>query len=359
MTTALLNLLARCQPFHLLDGAQLAACAGEVRRQPFKRGQTVLRRGTAPTELCTYLIAGSAELRRSFFDRMPLNAGEGAALRPLDDLLATGGQVVAQADGEIALVNRELLDRLGAEQRSDYAVSALAEADFTEEFLISDAEVEVDWMSRFLQSPLAHQLPARNIQNVLAALVVRDAVKGETIIRRGETGDALYVLVRGMALVRTDGDGVFAGREFPLIAGDYFGEEALVADTIRSASVVMEADGAVAQLPRAAFDELVRPHLIPAADEALVARALLERDDGDNPLVLDVRLPVECRRSRLPNSRNIPIATLRAALPDLDQQQRVLVTAHGGRRSELAVFLLRQAGFDAYLLPELRVSSPD
>lgn len=358
MTTALLDLLARCQPFHRLDGAQLAACAGDIRRQPFKRGQTVLRRGASATDRLTYLIAGSAELRRSFFDRVQLNAGEGAALRPLDDLLAEGGQVVAQADGEIALVARELLERLAAEHSSDYAVSALAEEDFTEDFRISDGEVEVDWMSRFLQSSLAHQLPARNIEKLLARLEVRDAAKGDTIVRRGETGDALYVLVRGLALVRTDGDGVFEGREFPLIAGDYFGEEALVADTVRSASVVMEADGAVARLARADFDELVRPHLIRLANDTLVERALLEREDGNNPLVLDVRLPVEYRRGCLPNSRNIPIAALRAALPDLDQQRPVLVTAHGGCRSELAVFLLRQAGFDAYLLPELRVSSP-
>ena len=36
--------------------------------------------------------------------------------------------------------------------------------------------------------------------------------------------------------------------------------------------------------------------------------------------------------------------------PEIDRNRTWLVTPEGGRRSELAVYLLRQAGLNAYLL---------
>jgi|GEM_PF-199532 len=351
MDALLLESLARCYPFHQIAADDLAPLFRDMECRSFDRGQTLLRR-SSQSEKFTYLIAGGAELRRSFFDRTQLHAGQGSALQPLDYLLRSeGGQVVALERCLTVQIARDLLDRaMAAGSPLDYGVATLQEAELTEEFLISDGEVEVDWMSRFLQSPLAQHLPALNIQQLLACLAVRDVEKGEVIVRRGEIGDALYIVTRGMALVRTDTESAFFGREFSLIPGDYFGEEALVADTVRNATVIMEAAGCVARLDRTAFDELVRSQLVRFADDALMERSLMATTDN-GITVLDVRFPIEYRRDALPASRNIPISLLRARMGILDLQQPILVTSQGGRRSELAVFLLRQAGFDAYLMP--------
>jgi rhodanese-related sulfurtransferase len=346
-----LDTLARCYPFHQIEQRDMAPLLQSLVPQIYKRGQPVLRSASKQADVLSYLVGGSVELRRSFFDRETLQAGEGSALQPLDYLLMSdGGQILALDDCRIVQVARDFIDRsMAVGSPRDYGVASLHETDLSEEFLVSDGAVAVDWMSRFLQSPLAQHLPAMVIQQLLACFTSVDMERGAEVVRRGEVGEALYVVTRGMALVRTDVHSVFQGREFSLLPGDYFGEESLVADTLRNATVAMEVDGTVARLDREAFDQLVRPYLIPEADDAMMERSLVAASD-DKLAVIDVRFPMEYRRDALPHSINIPVPLLRARVGLLDKERQHLVTYHGGRRSELAVFLLRQAGIEAYLM---------
>lgn len=349
----MLDLLSGFHPFNQIDSDTFTALQPRMRMRDVRRGQTLLRRTAKSPDTFSFLLGGSAELRRSFFDRAMLHAGSDPALQPLDALLiGEGGQIVAIEDCRVVQISRALVEQsLAADALSsgEYAVATLHETDLTDEYLVSDGNVAVDWMSRFLQSPLAQNLPAMAIQQMLARLVSEDVAKGDVIVRRGSAGDALYVVLRGMACVQTEAQSVYQGREIYLMPGDYFGEEALVADTPRNATVVMESDGAVARLDRAAFEQLIRPHVISEADDALMERSLTA--DSDNKLVvIDVRFPIEFRLDGLPHSVNIPIPLLRARLHLLDKQRVHLITHHGGRRSELATFLLRQAGFSAYLM---------
>jgi len=379
-------LLARCYPFNQFEAIELDGFWARLEHRHCKRGQAVLRSGVQSGLNLTYLVSGAVELRRSFFDRQSLQAGEESVLQPLDNLLPPdGGQIVALEECDAVIVPREIIDEVlhNSAQRDRaahtllhgksamnevfaaaqgksvflpgdvvdvnlYGVRPLSDSDFSDDYRVSDGDVAVDWMSRFLQSPLSNHLPPTGIQQLLSCLISVDVAKGDTIIRRGEPGDAMYVLTRGVASVRTDVGSTFGGREFPLIPGDYFGEESLVADTVRNANVVMESDGAVAKLDRAAFADLIYPYLVRHADAKLLRATQDENDDG--PQLIDVRFPVEYRRKALSGSRNIPISELRAAFSTLSADRPCVVANCGGRRSELAVFLLRQAGFDAYLM---------
>ena len=60
---------------------------------------------------------------------------------------------------------------------------------------------------------------------------------GEKIVREGETGTALYVIVRGRVRVE-HGSGPATAAVGELGPGDFFGELALIEDKPRSASVV-------------------------------------------------------------------------------------------------------------------------
>lgn len=388
MNTPASVVLAQCYPFNQLQVEDLSIWWERLEHRRCKRGQALLRSNMRSGLQLTYLVSGAAELRRSFFDRQPLQAGEDSALQPLDNLLpAEGGQIVAIDECDAVLVPRELIDEVlhasaersraaqSASQRpmesapsiigksvfltgdvvdfNQYGVSPLGDSDFSDEFRVSDSDVAVDWMSRFLQSPLANHLPVMVIPQLLGCLFSVEMKQGDTVIRRGEPGDALYVLMQGVASVRTVADSIFEGREIPLIPGDYFGEESLVADTVRNADVIMESDGVVAKLDRSAFIELVYPHLVRPANADL-ARSVLDGNmfdvGNDDVQLLDVRFPVESRRKPLAGSQRIPISELRTAFVTLAKDRPCLVASCGGRRSELAVFLLRQAGFDAYLL---------
>ena len=63
-----------------------------------------------------------------------------------------------------------------------------------------------------------------------------------------------------------------------------------------------------------------------------------------------MRLAAEYRLGHQPESLNLPVANLRNHADSLDRATRYVVTPEGGIRSELAVHLLNQLGFDAYLL---------
>lgn len=344
MSDPLNLLLSRCKPLSAFVPGELSALVADAELQPFQPGQVVLRSPATPARDLLFLVAGSAEWRRSFFDRVAVAAGEGLALQPLDSLLAEeGGQVLAGALGcTVARFSRAAIETLlaqGAERAC--SVEMLAEPDSHEGMLISDGAVELDWMGRFLQSPLAHSLPPVTIQQLLACLHSTDVEQGETLVRRGDTGSDMFIVTRGVATVKTDAEGVFGGREILLMAGDYFGEEALVADTVRNATVVMESAGAVARLGRSTFDELIRPFLVRTTSAVPVGADLI-----------DVRFPVEYRRSALDGARNLPISVLRAQLSVFDPYRTIAVSGRGGERAELAVFLLCQAGLDAWLLDE-------
>ncbi len=89
----------------------------------------------------------------------------------------------------------------------------------------------------------------------LAAHVEPESVRdGATVCVQGETGDSLYIVVRGTfgVFIAAAGD---AGetRVGTLEPADYFGEMALLTDEPRSATVRAEGDGEVLRLERARF----------------------------------------------------------------------------------------------------------
>jgi sulfur-carrier protein adenylyltransferase/sulfurtransferase len=62
-------------------------------------------------------------------------------------------------------------------------------------------------------------------------------------------------------------------------------------------------------------------------------------------VVIDVREPYEWQLGRIPTARLIPLATLHAAVPNLDRDASVVVYCHHGSRSAAAARALVAAGF--------------
>ena len=81
--------------------------------------------------------------------------------------------------------------------------------------------------------PLFNQLDERELLHVLQVTEVISFKDGEPIITEGEEGDSLFVLLKGRAAVKKGTNDLAA-----LVAGDHFGEMALVRGEPRSASVI-------------------------------------------------------------------------------------------------------------------------
>lgn len=179
------------------------------------------------------------------------------------------------------------------------------------------------WQHRFLGTPLMQHLRAHVWQRVLRAMTAADHDAGDWILRRGERSGGCFVLGRGAAQVLGACGEVLA----TLTPGSLFGEDALITDGPRNASVRMQTGGRVMCLGaedfrRSLLDEVAAP-LAEAGERRLVAL--------------------------VPGAGGITVAG--AALR---QAGRALSAGHrygivGGRLTErqLAAFLLAEQGIDA------------
>jgi CRP-like cAMP-binding protein len=204
----------------------------------------------------------------------------------------------------------------------------------------TQVEDEKDWMSSLIEAPLFEKLPPANIRQLFARFSAVDVVKGQKVISQGERGDFFYVIESGTADVLDASGKVLA----TLGVGHYFGEEALVGDTTRNATVTMRTDGKVMQLGKEDFVELlaapVQRHV--TGDEL----KKLVRDWE----MLDVRLPLERKIQSVTGSRGIALKQLRDHLKELKTDVLYVVTDDSGRRANIAVQLLTQAGYEACIL---------
>lgn len=288
-----------------------------------------------------YLLGGKVGIDTGTV-KQSFEAGSPQAHMPLNGEQPNPASVKALTDVNLFAVEHQLLERLlGWSQSAAYEVSSL-DADQAQ----AQHQEDDDWLARLLSTPLFGRLAPSHLHALLARFDYLQVAAGEAVVRYGEPGEHFYVIKRGRARVSLPQ----AYRAQPtqvLQVGDFFGEEALVTGAVRSASVTMLEDGELARLGRELFVELVRPSLIPR-----LSRAQFEQMGERKCLLLDVRLALEYRQGHQPGSLNLPIANLRTHADSLDRDTCYVVTAQGGIRSELAVHLLNQLGFDAYLLAD-------
>jgi rhodanese-related sulfurtransferase len=189
-------------------------------------------------------------------------------------------------------------------------------------------------------------LPPANIATLLERFQRISCKRGDILIKQGDSGDYYYLIEQGRCLVTRD----VAGSTIELAelkAGDGFGEDALVAESPRNATVTMRTDGVLLRLDKSDFNELLREPLL---QRCSVAEAIQRVSRGAT--WLDVRFAAEYQHDGLPRAMNVPLNELRAAIPMLDQSKEYVVYCQTGRRSAAAAFLLSQRGFNAVLLED-------
>lgn len=187
-------------------------------------------------------------------------------------------------------------------------------------------------------------LPPANIQALLAKFTRIPAKRGDVIIKQGDPGDYYYLIESGRCRVSR----LVAGSPVQLAElkeGDAFGEEALVADTVRNATVSMSTDGMLLRLSKQDFNQMLRAPLL----QKLTGEEARRRVDAGATWI-DVRFPAEYQSDGYPGAINIPLNDIRQASAGLDVSKEYIVYCQTGRRSSAAAFLLSQRGLHAALL---------
>lgn len=127
--------------------------------------------------------------------------------------------------------------------------------------------------------PFFRDLPEEEAGHVVSKLRRRTAPSGELIVRQGGPGDSMYLLVRGVVRVSRS-DGGFSRDLATLMAGDFFGEMALVDGGSRTATCRAVTPCALYELRRADLEEVLS--LCPSMREALRNAARARREEQRN-----------------------------------------------------------------------------
>jgi rhodanese-related sulfurtransferase len=169
---------------------------------------------------------------------------------------------------------------------------------------------------------------------------------GDVVIQQGSEGDYFYAIVSGRCIVTRETplnkDGI---RLAELGVGDTFGEEALISEAKRNATVTMLSDGVLMRLNKQDFRELMNEPLLQWVTEDR-ARELIAKGGK----WLDVRLPSEFQNLAIEEAVNIPLYFIRLKLSTLEKGVPYVVYCDTGRRSSAAAFILIEKGYEAYVL---------
>jgi len=322
-------------PLNALSESRFAKLAEKILVEEVKAGHYLFRKGDRDNK-SIYLLDGKVNLIDGFRKVSgEVESGTDIALHPIANLQPRPMSAKAARKSIIAVVDTNLLDVfLTCDQTQAADVVEIDGADTG------------DWMTRILQSDVFSRLPPSKIQSLL--MKMRPAVfkAGEVVVMQGEVGDYFYTIHEGRCQVsRTDpgtgGEEVLA----ELGNGDSFGEDSLVSNTRRNATVTMLTDGTLMQLAKADFNELLKKQLVKHID-CETACAMVE----EGAVWLDVRTPDEYDRGSIEDSVNVPLASLRGELSELVFNATYILCCDTGGRSGSAAFMLSHKGFDVYVL---------
>lgn len=331
-----LEKLQSFMPFDSLTESHLREIQGQIGKLELPPAKVVFKRGQSTRE-AFFLIQGAVDLTDASFQVRNFPADDDENYLALDNYATHTVNAITTEPSVLYTINREHLDLLMTWTQA--AESMLEDEDNDEE--------SPDWMDALLGSELFGQIPPSKIQALFVKFEAREVELGEKIIQEGEPGDTFYVIKQGKAMVTRQE----AGKPKTLAAlssGHFFGEDALISETERNATVTMTSDGVLMCLSKDDFRDLLQESVIRRVSEPEV-REMME--DGDRACVLlDVRLPMEFKHDRKPGARNVPLTELRRELRNLEKDFIYVVSCDGGGRSELGCYLLNEAGFEAYVL---------
>ena len=326
--------------FSPLDGLKrdnLAALARKVQIRELSPGQLLFKEGD--TEKRTiYVVSGILELVDQGKVIGKVEGGSEMARNPVAPVYPRRVTAKARDRVHFISIDSDLLDvMLTWDQTGTYEVSELQGK--------SDQGGE-DWMTMLLQTKAFHKIPPANIQAIFMRMQQINYRTGDVILKQGAEGDYFYVLIRGSALVTRETPLSKEGIKLAeLNVGDTFGEEALISEAKRNATVTMQSDGAVMRLGKDDFRTLLNE---PMLDWVSVSQAEeILRTGGQ---WLDVRLPSEFENQHLDGAINIPLYFIRLKISTLDHSKRYIVCCDTGRRSSAGAYILSERGYQAYVL---------
>lgn len=331
------ELLRKFSPLNGLKRDNLAALARKVQIRELSPGQVLFKEGDSEKRT-VYVVSGLLELLDDGKVGEIIDGSKDEARNPVSPFFPRRVAARARDRVQYISIDSDLLDvMLTWDQTGSYEVSELqGESDVGGD----------DWMTMLLQAKAFHKIPPANIQAIFMRMQQINYKSGDVVVKQGAEGDYFYVLTRGSSLVTRETPLNKEGIKLAeLIVGDTFGEEALISDAKRNATVTMTSDGSVMRLGKDDFKRLLNEPMLEWVDQAGAEEII--KNGGQ---WLDVRLPSEFENQHKDGAINMPLYFIRLKINTLDQNTKYVVCCDTGRRSSAGAYILSERGFQAYVL---------
>ena len=329
------EILRELVPLNELSAERFRELAEKLVVEEVKSGRFLFRKGDRDNQFI-YLLDGTVNLIDGAGKVTgEVVAGTETSLSPISHQQPRPVSARAEKRLLIARIDAHLVDVFLTLDESSCA-----------EVIEIDAEDDQDWMTRMLQSKVFAKIPPSKIQAMLMKLESVELQAGDVVIRQGDVGDYFYTIQEGRCAVTSKAS---PDAEEQLLvefsSGDSFGEDALVSDVRRNATVTMLTDGVLKRLSKEDFVGLLKEPLVRRVDH-IQALAMVEA----GAVWIDVRTSEEHERGAIEDSVNIPLSDLREEMPELVFNAKYVLCCDTGNRSDSAAFFLGHKGFDVYVL---------
>jgi CRP-like cAMP-binding protein len=333
--------LAKFTPVNALNPDNLTDLAQKASVKELQAGYTLFKSGDRDKRH-VFLVKGSVELASERGVQKTIYGGTPDASHALAHAQPRNFTAKATSDVVYIEVDSDLLDiMLTWDQTGTYEVQDLQEQ-------ATQESSSGDWMTHILATKAFHRIPPANIQAMFMRLESVSYASGDKVIEQGQEGDYFYLIKDGRCIVTRSAKAKPQPVQLAELGpGDSFGEEALISDGKRNATVTMLTNGTMMRLSKDDFMSLLNEPLL---NWVSFSEAVEKHQQG--AVWIDVRLPSEGEQGRIKGSINIPLIFLRMKIGSLDSKKSYITYCDTGRRSSAASFLLSERGFDVYILKD-------
>lgn len=317
-------------PLNALHHRQLKALLEDVELLFLFDGQSFLRE--IDSNFHYFLLHGSVKKLSDNEEKIVFAEGESARW-PINFDKDKVLELVATQDTTLVKVNIDVLEKL-------LCWHQLALCLLSEMAVLPQYQDDFYWIKKLLRSRLFFKVPPLNILKILKQFNELQLKKDVLVIEQGEVGDCGYLLRQGAAVIERDGE-VLAY----LKAGDFFGEDALLQNQPRNATVRLLEDSTLLVLQKKDFFQLmIQPAVTLVSEPA--ALGLVE----EGAEFIDVNTEHEYQKAGRKGAVHIPLNLIWLKSELLHKNKIYITYANGNERAKAAAHLLVEKGYQAYAL---------
>ena len=287
-----------------------------------------------------YLIRGQIKLSAKTGEEFILDAKSDQAKYPVANLKPRRfDAMVASDDALLAFIPVETIEGFLSKSKSKAKVEENAINTEDEPNKILDS----DWMMALLKTPMFSKIPTDQIKQLFETMEEVEVKAGDEIIREGGFGGYYFLIKKGECEVSRKklGRDVVVNKLYPTQA---FGEEAILLNAKRTATVKMLTDGILMRISNNNFAKFLGKYLIKWIDianaENIISKGAekLDLTETTNPKI-DVSDAIK-----------ISPSSFRDELDKLSKKGAYVIISDTEKNGALASYLMSTHGLRGYVL---------